>query len=377
MRYLIDILHPAHVHFFHHFIVEAEKAGHEVFITARKKEMATELLEAYGHPHRVISTMAKKKLDLVWELLLRNRALEECAREFRPDAMMGIMGISIAAVGRKLGIPSYVFYDTENATVSNLITFPRATEVITPRCYSKKVRGNHVTYSGNHELAYLHPKRFTPDPEIRKALGLRDDEGFALVRFVSWGASHDFFQRGFTLEGKRRLIESLQKRMRVFVSSEGPLPEDLQSLRLPIPPVLVHHVIAQASLLVGESATMASEAAVLGTPAVFCSPVGRGYTDEEEKRFGLVWNVKKEEDALRAVDQILAIGPDAASLRREFQRRRSHLIRESVDVTGWILDHMGAGTSGAACGLGELQPAFAASEESEFAPASRAGISPA
>ena len=146
---------------------------------------------------------------------------------------------------------------------------------------------------------------------------------------------------------------------------------------LPIPPVLVHHVIAQASLLVGESATMASEAAVLGTPAVFCSPVGRGYTDEEEKRFGLVWNVKKEEDALRAVDQILAIGPDAASLRREFQRRRSHLIRESVDVTGWILDHMGAGTSGAACGLGELQPAFAASEESEFAPASRAGISPA
>ena len=340
MRILIDILHPAHVHFFHHFIRECERCGHWVLVTARKKEIATDLLDAYGHPYRVLSAMGRKKIDLVWELLLRNRALTEAALEFRPDAMLGIMGISIAAVGKKLGIPSYVFYDTENATVSNWLTYPRATEVITPRCYSKRVKGNHVTYGGYHELAYLHPQRFTPDPGIRKALGLAAGERFAIVRFVSWGASHDFFQRGFSPQGKLRLLDSLLRQARVFISSEGPLPVGLETLRLPIPPIQVHHAIAAADLLVGESATMASEAAVLGTPAIFCSPVGRGYTDEEEERYGLVKNVKKEEEAIRAAGEILN-GQDREAARRKRAEGRCRLLQENIDVTAWMLDHFG------------------------------------
>ena len=33
---------------------------------------------------------------------------------------------------------------------------------------------------------------------------------------------------------------------------------------------------------------MSSEAAVLGVPAVFIATTGRGYTDDEERRYGLV-----------------------------------------------------------------------------------------
>ena len=339
MRFLIDVLHPAHVHFFHHFIRECEAAGHGVFITARRKEVALDLLEAYGHPYRLISSQGKKKIDLLWELLLRNRALAEAALEFRPDALLGIMGISIAAVGRKLGIPSYVFYDTENATISNWLTFPRATEVITPSCYAKRVRGKHVTYPGYQELAYLHPDRFSPDPGIRVALGLAEGERFVLVRFVSWGASHDVFHRGFSPEGKLRLVEKLGKHVRVFISSEGPLPAGLEALRLPIPPHWVHHADAFADLLVGESATMASEAAVLGTPAIFCSPVGRGYTDEEERRYGLVRSVRREEEAMLAAEEVL--GRDSAEMKLECAERRRRMLEEKVDVTAWMLEHLG------------------------------------
>ena len=35
MRVLIDILHPAHVHFFRNFHNEMEARGHELYITAR------------------------------------------------------------------------------------------------------------------------------------------------------------------------------------------------------------------------------------------------------------------------------------------------------------------------------------------------------
>ena len=38
MRVLIDILHPAHVHFFRNFHAEMEGRGHQVCITARDKD---------------------------------------------------------------------------------------------------------------------------------------------------------------------------------------------------------------------------------------------------------------------------------------------------------------------------------------------------
>jgi hypothetical protein len=40
MKILIDIGHPAHVHFFKNAIRELEGRGHEVKVTARDKEVA-------------------------------------------------------------------------------------------------------------------------------------------------------------------------------------------------------------------------------------------------------------------------------------------------------------------------------------------------
>ena len=50
----------------------------------------------------------------------------------------------------------------------------------------------------------------------------------------------------------------------------------------------MHDVQAAAALFVGESATMASESVVLGTPSIYIDEVGRGYTDEEARE-GLLW----------------------------------------------------------------------------------------
>ena len=340
MKILVDILNPSHVHFFHHFIRECERAGHSVLITARKKRMVTELLDSYGHPYRMVSTQGRRRLDLVWNLLLRNRSLSEIAQKFRPDALLGILGISIAAIGKRLGIPSYVFCDVENASVSNWLTFPRATEVITPRSFLKKVRGNHVTYPGYQELAYLHPRRFTPDLDVLRALGVARHERFTLVRFASWRSSHEFLPRGFTQDGKRRLVKSLLRRSRVLISSDKPLPSDLEALRLPLPASLIHHVLAAADLLVGDGATMASEAAVLGTPAVFYSSAGHGSTTDEECRYGLVRTARREDHAILAAEEILDT-PNLEVSRRVWARRREQLLAEQTDVTGWMLSHLG------------------------------------
>ena len=74
----------------------------------------------------------------------------------------------------------------------------------------------------------------------------------------------------------------------------------------------IHHLIAHARLVVGESATMSSEAAVLGVPAVFIATTGRGYTDDEERRYGLVRHFTEAQYdlAVATIEEILATPRD-------------------------------------------------------------------
>jgi predicted glycosyltransferase len=48
MRILIDIGHPAHVHYFRNFIKIMEKKEHEFLIISRNKEIEHYLLKSYN-----------------------------------------------------------------------------------------------------------------------------------------------------------------------------------------------------------------------------------------------------------------------------------------------------------------------------------------
>jgi predicted glycosyltransferase len=337
MKVLFDILHPAHAHFFRHAIRLLEAAGHDVMITARDKDLTLQLLARFGLPYQVISREAPARAGLAGELLARDARLLRIARRWRPDVMASIAGISTAPVGFLTRTRNLIFYDTENATLSNLLSYPFATEVITPDCYRRRVLGRHVTYAGYHELAYLHPKRFRPDPSVLEAAGVDPEEPYSVVRFVSWRAVHDVGKgRGISADGKQRLLEVLSERGRVFVTSEDRLPERLADFEIPVPPDQLHHLLSFARLYVGESSTMASESAILGTPAVYIDPIGTPYTDEQEQRYGLCFNFKpeKQTDLLAYCRDILV-----RDLRRDpaFQARRVRMLADKIDVTGLIV----------------------------------------
>jgi predicted glycosyltransferase len=93
--------------------------------------------------------------------------------------------------------------------------------------------------------------------------------------------------------------------------------------------------MAYAKLFVGESATMASESAILGTPAIFLSPTGRGYSDVQEHKYGLVFNFKESEqsEALKKAKE-LSTAPHA---KEHWQKKRHRLLKETIDVTDWIV----------------------------------------
>ncbi len=338
MRVLVEILHPAHVHVFRHAIATWRARGDEVLVLSREKECANDLLAAYGIPFRSISRLPDNKPGLFLEMAIRDLRMLKASLRFKPDVLVGIMGVTIAQVGKVIRKPAIVFYDTENAGITNRVVYPLAHSVATPACYQGDVNGNHVTYPGYHELAYLHPDRFTPDPEVVRAGGLDPDSPYFILRFVSWGASHDIGEEGMTPAFMRKLVERLQREGRVLITSEAELPPDLKELRFRLPVEQMHHFVAFASMLIGESATMASEAAVLGVPAVFISDTGRGYTDEEESRWQLVANFKRDQ-AEAAFDQVeawLALEDRAG----EFQRRRQAMLETCVDTTTWMVDYV-------------------------------------
>jgi predicted glycosyltransferase len=336
VRILVDILHPAHVHFFRNFHDVMTGRGHELCITVRDKDRSVELLREYGLPHVTISQQRSGR-GLALEMAQRTGRLLKVMREFRPDVLAGIMGPSIAVAGRLRRVPAVVFYDTEFAVQTNWFVYPLAHSVCTPDCYQGRVRGTHVTYAGYHELAYLHPNRFQPDPGRLVEFGLDPEEPYALLRFVSWQAVHDRRERGLSLAQKQNLIDVLQSRgIRVQISSEAPLPPSLAEMAVKGPVGQVHHLLAHAQLCVGESATMASEAAVLGVPAVFIATTSRGYIDDEQRRYGLARHFTDDQydQAVAEIEKLCAGEP-----RRFGQEARQRLLSEKIDVTGWMVDY--------------------------------------
>ena len=62
MTILVDIVHPADVHFFKHAIREWKRKGHQVVVTARDKDMTIKLLQSYDLTFDCISYQVKDLL---------------------------------------------------------------------------------------------------------------------------------------------------------------------------------------------------------------------------------------------------------------------------------------------------------------------------
>lgn len=340
-RILVDICHPAHAHFFRHPIADLQARGHEIIVTSRRKEMATDLLDDFNIEHRPLTiTTRSGPLGMLSELVRRDLALARVIREIRPACITAIGGIFAAHAGFLTRTPSVVFYDTENAKLQNLLTYPVATRVVAPRCYEGWLPRNAVRYPGYHELSYLHPNRFTPNREIAIANGLASKGDTFLVRTVAWKANHDIGEHGWSADLLRRIVDYLSARGTVVISSEAPMPRDLEVRRYPGDPEHIHHVMAYCRLHIGESATMASESAVLGVPAVYAAQTGRGYTNEQEHEFGLVKNVQRLELApiVEAIQRFLSESP-----RKHYERQLT-LLDSCADVATFAvgtIEHAG------------------------------------
>jgi predicted glycosyltransferase len=342
MKILVEILHPAHLHFFRNAIREWTLSGDQVLVLAREKDCAEALLATLGrHPLLTVKTISKKSkfsFLLPFEFLLRMFRLFRMAKVFSPDVMVGIMGITIAPIGRLLKIPTLVFYDTEVARLTNWIAFGLATRTCVPSCFQGDAGPASIRHPSYHELSYLHESVFVPDRAVLSELQISKDQIYFIVRFVSLNSSHDLNVVGLNSEQKTELVNFLSKRGAVFISTEAPLPKELVKFAFPLSADRLLHALAFATAVVGESATVSSEAAMLGVPAFYLSTSRRGYTDELEATYGLVFNdsPKQFKEALSRIQKVL----DDPETHHKMKLARMRMLSEKGKMHQVIVDQV-------------------------------------
>jgi len=332
VRILVDITHPAHALFFRGVIPLLERSGHQVRVTARDKDVTLPLLSAFGIEHQCLTTAGSSKIGRITELGVRNWRLLRVVRQFRPDVILAKHGLFACQVGWLAGVPAISFDDTDDAPIQQRLYFPFAWRIYTDRSYRTHIGKKHRRYNAVSPLAYLHPDVFTPQLEVLRRAGLDPTERLILCRLVSWTANHDIGHRGFDPAGSALAVRTLSHHGRVLISSEVPLPPELEPYRFHLPPEDLHHVMASASLYLGESATMATESAVLGVPAIHVSTRTLWYSQQLEQH-QLLHNIADGAQALAKAEEILR---DQTALQ-ETRHRRDCYLEQADNLVSVIL----------------------------------------
>lgn len=337
MRIVVDINHPGQVHYFKNFIRDMRKHGHEVLITASEKEITYRLLNDYGLDFVRLGSYGSSLIEKAANIPVHDVRMFNAVRKFRPDVFLGFGSIANGHVSKMMGKPAIAFDDTEPSPVEHMLYVPFTDAILTPSSFRKDFGRKHIRYDGYIELAYLHPDCFRPDPAVLDSIGVGKNDPYVIMRFVGWKAGHDVGRSGFDLETKLRAVKEMEKHGRVFISSELPLPPALEPYRLTAPPGQIHHLLHYAQMLVGDSGTMTTEAALLGTPAVRCDSIvasgDLGNFAELEKKYDLVYNFADPQQALdRAIGLITRPG-----LKDEWRAKRDAMLKDKIDVNAFMV----------------------------------------
>lgn len=344
-RILFHLGHPAHFHLFKNVIFSFKEKGYKITIVIKKKDILEKLLVDSGLSYINILPEGRKETKIgiaIGQIKQDLMLLKFCLKQ-RPDIMVGT-SVAISHVGRLLGIPS-INVNEDDAEVVPLyakLSYPWASVIIAPEvCSVGKWKKKKISYSGYHELAYLHPNNFAPDSNVVSKY-ISPSSNYFIIRFAKLGAHHDFGISGINNSIALKLIEILNEYGKIIITSERVLPPELEKYRMNINPLDMHHVMAFASIYIGDSQTMAAEAGVLGTPFIrFNDFVGRiSYLDELENKYKLGFGIKTEE--INGLYTTLINLIKTQNLKEEYKKRRKRMLNEKIDLSlflSWFIEN--------------------------------------
>lgn len=331
---LIDIGHPAHVHYFRNFIQIMQEKGHKVLVIARNREVIHELLVSYNIKFISRGKGSKFILGKIIYTFWADLLLIFHSIKFRPNLFLSHGSHYTMHVARLFNKPCISTGDSDHIKMNAKFLMPYLSCLLTPDVYKLDYGENHLRFSGYMELLYLHPRRFLYDKrEIRRILDVSDTEKYFVIRFVAWNSFHDSGQVGITTSTKIKLVKLLSEKGKVFISSEIELPDELKRYQINFAANYLHAAIAEADLCISEGATTASESAVLGTPTIYINSLDVSYCSEQEKKYQLTYGYRNELGLIEKVIELL----NNENLKKIHKERKDKMISEKIDVTAFLV----------------------------------------
>jgi uncharacterized protein len=344
MNILIDIGHPGHVHLLRNLYYELKQNGHSISVTVKDIKIAKKLLEYYKITYIDLGKKKDSLLGKAFSQIKYNYQILKIVLKEKIELGVG-SSATLAQISKITKMKSIIFDDDDDNVQPLFVKFghPFCDTILSPTALiGHRKNSSSIFYEGYHELSYLHPKRFRPNIDVLKTLNIKANEIFFIMRFNVFKAHHDIGVNGLSIEQKIKLVKLLEPYGRIFVTSEREIEPELRKYQLHVSPEKIHSLLYYATMLLGDSQTMTSEAAVLGTPSVRCNDfVGRiAYLEEEEHRYGLTFGYKPIHfnELISKTTKLL----QNKNLKKEWEKKRQRMLSDKIDVTAfqvWFIEN--------------------------------------
>ncbi len=331
MNIIIGISHPKHVYIFKYLYFKLKEANHSVLVLASNKEMTCELLDKFGINYVLMGVNKKNLISKLLQVIKYFFITFFYAIKFKTDIFIGFGYIHFALVSFILRKPFIFPDDTEVAKTLHKILMPFTSAFLTTSGFKNKLSNKQIWFNGNLELLYLHPKRFKTET-FKKP-----NEKYVLLRFVSWNAFHDVGHHGLSFQAKKQLVNEVLKYAKVYIASENDLPDEFKKYQLKIPPEKIHEFVYGAELVVGESPTMTTESAVLGTPAICisswaCNSLGN-FSELYKDDMIYCYHPDEEKAAIQKAIQLLS----TKDLKNIWRGKAEKFINSRIDLAEFMV----------------------------------------
>lgn len=346
MKYLFYFGHPAQYLFLRETIRRLLLSPeNQVTILIKTKDVLEALVKEDGFAYTNVLTKQRglSKLAVTYSFLNRLRLLIPIIFKTKPDLLIGT-DATIAQVGKLFGINRITIIEDDYEVIRSLasLTYPFTQTILCPQvCEVGPWTEKKIGYKGYMKLGYLHPSVFTADASVCQKYNL--PAHYVLIRLARLTAHHDFGIRGIDVTVVKQIIERVEARgLVVKISSEAEVDDCFERFSLDISPGDMHHVLAQATLLVSDSQSMSVEAAMLGVPSIRYSDLLAGrisVLEELEHTYELTYGVRTgDQKKLMALLTTILELPDLATT---FQKRRGRMLADKLNVTEFLVWFLG------------------------------------
>lgn len=342
MKYLFFFVHPSKFHVFRITINQLISNGHQVDLLITSKDVLEDLVKSEGWKYTNVFPEGRKMKGVPPYISSGINFFRTIYRLFKftigKNHDLYITDDLLVYIGKWRKIPSIVFNDDDLSVVKQFaLVLSQATKILSPDITDVgKFTYKKIGFPGYKELAYLHPNNFKPDIDVVKLFN-PELKPYFILRLVSLQAYHDVGMKGLSDSQIRKLIGLLLPYGRVYISSEKSLPEEFDRFELKTNPRDIAHVLYFAQLFIGDSQTMTSEAAILGTPAFRCNDFAGKISvmDEKEIKYGLSFNYppSRFEEMYLKIQTLL----NATNFKEEFQTKRNKMLKEKIDLSSFMI----------------------------------------